>query len=97
VVLGRAMCKKSQEYSFELCKAILMGCRRQLIDDGRLMVGVVGIQRAEESLSDTQLITIANLHCDEDVELMAATEEMFADSLTGQPLDPEMMHAARRK
>ena len=94
------MCKRSQEYSYELCRAILMGCRRQLIDDGRLVMGVVGIQRAEESFTDKQLIHIANIYLDADVDVLAGAAQGstgFADSLTGQPLNTEMVQAAPRK
>ena len=97
-VSGRATCRRAQEYSFELCRAILMGCRRQLIDDGRLVVGVIGIQRPEEGLSDKQLINIAYLHLDVDVDILAGAvdDKGFVDSLTGQPLNREMVLAARR-
>ena len=36
--------KKSQIYPFDLCKAILLGCRRQLEEDGRLVLGIVVIK-----------------------------------------------------
>ena len=77
-----------------------MGCRRQFVDDGRIVVGVVGIQRSEENLSDKQLVTIANMYLDADVELRAAgtqADKSYVDSLTGQPLDPGLVAAARRK
>ena len=98
-VSGR-VCRKSQEYPFELCKAILMGCRRQLIDDGRLALGVIGIQRPEESFSEKQLIHVANLYLDADMDVQAGLAEkkdQFNDSLTGQPLNADLVRAARRK
>ena len=100
VVQGRAMCKKSQQYSFELCKSILMGCRRQLIEDGRLVLGVIGIQRPEENLSERQLLNIVIRYADEDPEVPLAVTDLhhkFTDSITGQPLNTDLVHAARKK
>ena len=42
------MAKKAQVYSRQLCVAILRGCRNQLVKDGRLTIGVVGMQRPDE-------------------------------------------------
>ena len=77
-----------------------MGCRRQLIEDGRLVLGVTGIQRPEESLSERQLLNIVIRYADEDPDVpLAAVDQQhkFVDSITGQPLDTELVHAARRK
>ena len=49
------MCKESAFNPFKLRKAILMGCRRQLVVDGRLFVGVAGIQRPEEEMTYERL------------------------------------------
>ena len=45
------VCRESAIYPFELCKAILMGCRRQLVMDGRLVVGIIGPPRRAEEMS----------------------------------------------
>ena len=55
------VCKESAVYPFEFCKAILMGCRRQLVMDGRLVVGIIGIQRREEEMSYESFLQIAGL------------------------------------
>ena len=57
VAEGR-VCKESAVYPFQLCKAILMGCRRQLVIDGRLTIGICGIQRPEEEMTYEQLCKV---------------------------------------
>jgi len=47
-----AVAKASQVYPVGLCRAILKGFRNQLVEDGRMIVGVVGIQRPEERSAD---------------------------------------------
>ena len=93
--------KRSQEYPFELCKAILLGCRRQLVEDGRLVLGVAGVQRYEERMTDKQLEAAVRRVVDfeedrterEDlVELNSAEQQTeFRDALTGQVLVPELV------
>ena len=88
-------------YPFDLCNAILLGCRRQLVEDYRLVLGIVGIQRHEENMSERQLLYIAQRHFEDfgDVEPFAAAtgEAQFVDSVTGRPLKAELVLAARRK
>ena len=92
--------RRSQFFPFEVCKAILAGFRKQLVEDGRLVIGVAGIQRPEEDLSDVQLERIARrtVVAEDGKELFkVAVDEEFRDSLTGQLLQPELVRAARRK
>jgi hypothetical protein len=85
------VCKESAYYSFKLCTAILMGCRRQLVVDGRLLVGVVGIQRPEEEMTYERLQKVFQRKgiFEDEVGVLAVKtgEAEFCDSVTGQPLD----------
>ena len=84
-------------YTFALCKAILEGFRNQMRADGRLVIGVVGVQRPEEHMSDIALMRICRAH-GADVELNAAeTKGVYTDAITGQKLDPDLAKAARRE
>ena len=76
-----------------------MGCRRQLIEDGRLVPGIAGVQRPEENMSERALLNIVLKYADEDpdVQLANVAEQQFVDSITGQPLNADLVRAARRK
>ncbi len=52
---GHRVARQSQEYPAKLCKAILMGCRRQLIEDGDFTVGVVGLRPPGNACEDWDL------------------------------------------
>ena len=92
--------KDAAIYPFELCRAILTGFRDQMVADGRLQRGCVGLNcvmwdggepRADEDYyvaggSDGHILKFA-----------VAGDEKFVDDLTGQPLDPILCRAARRK
>ncbi len=92
--------KAAAIYPLGLCKAILRGCRRQLIQDGRLVVGIVGIQHPETAMSDSQLeracARVLSLEVEQSL-LLAGEDEVFKDAITGQPLRPELVRAARRQ
>ena len=79
-------------YHFKLCRAILVGFRRQLKADGICKDGFVGMMEAEP--------IVPLLHvglCDHilDVEIDGGT--VYRDDLTGQVLDPKLVRAARQK
>ena len=100
VTVAGSEAKRSQIFPFTLCKAILTGFRKQLIADGRLVLGVAGVQRPEEDLSDAQLERIVRRSTAvlEGVELHhIKADEEFKDAITGQALDPGMVRAARRR
>ena len=100
-------------YPFNLCRAILEGARQQLRDDDRLTTGVHCIMpRPDAHLTDVQLERrvrrIMHIMDDEEhehdankpIEIMAmkaAGDGQYRDAITGQPLDPDMVRAARRK
>ena len=84
-------------YTFALCKAILQGFRNQMRVDGRMILGVVGLQRPEESMTDIELLKICQADGDT-IELnVAEQEERFTDAITGQVLKPDLVRAARRE
>ena len=96
------VCKESAVYPFQRCRAILMGCRRQLVADGRLVLGIIGIQRPEEQMTDAQLLAMVTRQAifedDADPLLAVGGDEVeFRDAITGQPLDPALVRAARRE
>ncbi len=85
-------------YPFALCKAILQGFRNQLVADGRLVLGVVGVQRPEETLKDRELERMCTRALNLIIELNEAHgEEEFKDAITGQRLRADMVRAARRE
>ncbi len=94
-------------YPLRLCKAILYGCRNQLREDGRYVVGLIGMQpKMEDGMTDAALERrvrrLWNIEVEESVEILkaprdATQQEVFRDDLTGQPLVPELVRAARRR
>ena len=91
--------REAQEYPFQLCRATLKGCRKQLLADGLMQVGLVGMQEI-----DPEHEAINKMHN----ELMLAemseilnvgdkTPGVYRDGLTGQPLRPGLVKAAREK
>ena len=68
-------------YTFQLCKVILQGFRNQLVADGRLVLGAVGVQRPEETLEDWELERMCARSLNILVELNEAHgEEEFKDA-----------------
>ena len=68
-------------YTFALCKAILQGFRNQLRVDGRLVLGIVGMQRPEDKMSDVELMKVyrsQGMTVEED-----DADEVFTDAITG--------------
>ena len=59
-------------FPFKLCKAILQGFRSQLVKDGRLVVGIVGMQRPEETWEAERLSQICTKALNVVIELNAA-------------------------
>ena len=83
-------------YPMGLCKAIIRGCRAQLREDGRVMIGHVGIlPRESEGWSDDKIQRkVENLF---DMQVEEGPNSEFKDSVTGQPLVKELVVEARRK
>ncbi len=75
------MTRGTAVYTFQLCKVILQGFRNQLVADGRLVLGVVGVQRPEETLEDWELERMCARSLNILVELNEAHgEEEFKDA-----------------
>ncbi len=103
VAAGR-VAREAAIYPFELCRAILRGCRNQLLRDGKLKDGVHGLQNIfeEDNVRYYDQLTGEALDASE----IAAAEKVFAvhqqahegyrDSVTGQPLRAELVKAARK-
>jgi hypothetical protein len=90
--------ESTAEFPFPLCRAILQGCRRQLIVDGRLTLGVVGIQRPEESMEVHQLEKACTKALNMVIEINEVKgDEAFYDAITGQRLRADLVRAARRE
>ena len=83
-------------YPFELCRALLTGCRNQLRADGKLSAGLHGIQCPEEDMGDEALrrrcCRLWKIDVEDDDD--GAT---YKDAVTGQPLRAEWVKEARRK
>ena len=98
VVAEGSRTKGTAIYPFALCKAILKGFRNQLVADGRLTLGVVGIQRPEETMADKDLERMCSAAMGQVIEINAVHgEEEFYDSITGQRLRADLVRAARRE
>ena len=85
-------------YHFKLCRAILVGFRKQLQKDGNCQDGFIGILEAGlgRGERETELYELRG----NDGEIMNVHIEnsaIFKDDLTGQLLDPELVRAARAK
>ena len=94
-----AVARQAQTYPSGLCRAILKGCRRQLVADGLVEAGVVGIQDRDAEAEEIQKRCEETLH--EDFERLlnvgSTPGAKYRDSLTGQPLRPELVREARAK
>ena len=85
-------------YPFSVCKAILQGFRNQMVADGRLTLGVVGLQRPEETMEMKDLEKLCAKSLNLVIELNKAEgQENFVDAITGQPLRADLVRAARRE
>ena len=79
-----------------LCKAIIQGCRAQLREDGRILVGHVGIlPRESDDWSEEQFTTKTEKLLN--VQIKKEDQQEFKDSVTGQLLVPDLVREARRK
>ena len=105
-VSGR-LAREAAVYPFVLCKAILKGLQKQLRRDGLVQDHVYGIQPLweEEAVTTTYrdfetgtlLSAVEYKHMEGVFATQAKCAEKFIDGMTGQPLDPELVKAARAK
>ena len=98
------LAREAAVYPFRLCRAILQGCRNQLLRDGTLQVGMYGLQGVfeEDRTKYYDHFTGAVL---EGTDVVAAervftvqqqAHEGYKDSVTGQPLRADLVKAARK-
>lgn len=84
-------------YSFKLCRAILVEFRNQLRADEKYEDGFVGIMesfdREQETFDHYRLCDTSG----EVFHIRVANEPIYKDDLTGQPLPPALVRAARAK
>ena len=98
------MAREAAVYPFELCRAILEGCRNQLMRDGTLKEGMFGLQGKfeEDTVKYYDQLTGAPLEGEDVIaaERVFAVQQRahggFKDSVTGQPLRVELVRAARK-
>ena len=83
-------------YPFRLCRAILKGFRDQMVVDGRLQPGSVGLNSVflDERDVDSSILSIGNRY-GELLKVKVENEEIFLDDLTGHKLDPSLVRKAR--
>ena len=87
-------------YHFKFCRAILVGFRNQLRIDGICKDGFVGMLEGSMEREDVPaVLPCFNLTNGKGVSIKAQIEggQIFKDDLTGQPLDPTLVGAARKK
>ena len=91
--------KAAAIYPFALCRAILTGFRDQMIADGRLAPGSIGLNcvmlEGREETSESHWI--AGGDGPRVLKLKVVDDERFVDDLTGQPLDPSLCGQLERK
>ena len=90
--------RRAAVYPFRLCRAILEGFRNQLRVDRRMTAGVHGMS------CDVEVDLVLQEQCEAWMNIRIAEElnvaydqVQFKDAITGQPLDPTLVKAARAK
>ena len=99
-VCSGSTARKAALYPFKLCKAILVGCRNQLLADRRMTEGIHGIhpQGAFDDEHEREILCAEWLkeEC-VDVEINSIGQQItYRDAMTGQMLDPTLVKAARK-
>ena len=95
--LGEAA-KQAAVYPFKLCKAILEGFRNQLRVDRNMMAGVYGLCCDVEAdlILQEQCEEWFNMRISEEINAVQG-QPQYRDAITGQPMIPELVKAARAK
>ena len=83
-------------YHFKLCRAILVGFRRQLQKDGICKDGFIGMMEKDLEPQQLSIVSFTN-NRGEVLNIQTDNGEIFKDDLTGQLLDPVLVRAARAK
>ena len=83
-------------YRLTLCRAILVGFRRQLQHDGKCRDGFIGM--LDSGLKRCEKAPMLQIgYGDQMFEVKVDNKPIFRDDLTGQVLDPVLVKAARKK
>ena len=82
-------------YHFKLCRAILVGFRRQLKHDGICRDGYVGMLEAGQEKTEVPCYHVG--YAGQVFEIEIDGSPIYRDDLTGQPLDPKLVREARQK
>ena len=84
-------------YHFELCRAILVGFRKQPQMEGLCRDGFVGmLERTEDTPPVLPLLMFSNKN-GEVMKVQVEGDQVFKDDLSGQLLNPELVKLARAK
>ena len=86
-------------YHFELCRAILVGCRRRLKADGVCTDGFIGMLEAGQEQTEV-MPTLPLLRVglgDQILDVEVDGGVIYRDDLTGQILDSKVVRLARQK
>ena len=100
VVCSGERAKMAAIYTFAFCKAILKGFRNQMVADGRLRPGSVGLNCVMLDGGDPAAVEecfVAGDGAGNVLKLSISSDEKCIDDLTGHPLDPALCRAARKK
>ena len=86
-------------YHFKLCRAILVGFRRQLTADGICKSGFIGMLEAQQEKTEVPpLMPCLNVgYGDSLLEVRVDGTPIYRDDLTGQVLDSKLVMEARKK
>ena len=102
-VASGKIAREAAVYPFRLCRAILRGCQKQLRLDGRLGQGSHGMQAQYDEEIQTFIEEAQAMEQESDtVEILAWNKahqqaaKVIRDAISGQPLDPSMVHAAMK-
>ena len=83
-------------YHFKLCRAILVGFKRQLQCDGICKDGFVGLLDAR--MEKTEVLPLLHVDLGSQLyEIEADNGPVYRDDLTGQVLDSKLVAEARKK
>ena len=84
-------------YHFKLCRAILVGFRKQLQKDGLCRDGFVGMLEKTESVPLVWPCRMFSSKHGEVLKIQVEGDQTYRDDLTGQLLNPVLVRAARAK
>ena len=84
-------------YRFKLCRAMLVGFRKQLHKDGLCRGGFVGMMEKTEDIPLVLPLRILSKKSGEALKVQVEGDQIFKEDLTKQILSPELVRAAGAK